>query len=354
MERLNTSLSAGYSALEASIHVGRYALARNLSKDRHVLDIACGEGYGSYLLALWGARSVKGVDASAEAIHAARARFNHSNVEFDIMDVAKASAADFHQKFGLIVCFETFEHMRDPVGLMSLLRDVSSKDGIIIVSCPNDHWYYKDEQGNPWHTRKYTFEEFRIMAEKELGPAASWRMGTALGGFINVPIAVQRPRGGATPSITDVSAVDIGVLVPSQSEILPTVENCAYFVGVWGDSFDTLTSAAFPISMDGYKKPLFGGSSYDELARWRDELDLRDAAVAHSERNASQNSVSALARKRPGPNREKVASRVRELGLQLHISLAENNVLRQSLTDALKRVHFLEDQIIKSPDKLDM
>ena len=48
-------------------HIHRYLLARELARGRNVLDIACGEGYGSNLLA-GVASSVIGVDIAAETI----------------------------------------------------------------------------------------------------------------------------------------------------------------------------------------------------------------------------------------------------------------------------------------------
>ncbi|HET8995122.1 MAG TPA: methyltransferase domain-containing protein, partial [Acetobacteraceae bacterium] len=70
-ERLHMSGEQPYHGFEAAAHVARYALLRPACAQRRVLDIACGEGYGSALLAGWGARSVVGVDISAAAIASA-------------------------------------------------------------------------------------------------------------------------------------------------------------------------------------------------------------------------------------------------------------------------------------------
>ncbi len=55
-------------------HYHRYALASIWCADERVLDAACGEGYGSALLAE-SARSVHGVDLSTAAIEHARRRY---------------------------------------------------------------------------------------------------------------------------------------------------------------------------------------------------------------------------------------------------------------------------------------
>ena len=62
IERLDISEKNKYSATEASIHLTRYLTAKKFIQGKTVLDIACGEGYGSYLMKKWGAKTVQGVD----------------------------------------------------------------------------------------------------------------------------------------------------------------------------------------------------------------------------------------------------------------------------------------------------
>ena len=62
-------------------HWHRYAVTAPLLRGRRVLDAACGEGYGSSLLAA-SAASVVGVDVSGDAIAHASARYGATNVRF--------------------------------------------------------------------------------------------------------------------------------------------------------------------------------------------------------------------------------------------------------------------------------
>ena len=62
-------------------HWHRYAFAAQVIQDKRVLDLACGEGYGSALLGKKN-RSVVGVDLDGEAIAHARARYGADNVRF--------------------------------------------------------------------------------------------------------------------------------------------------------------------------------------------------------------------------------------------------------------------------------
>jgi len=55
-ERLHfTDSASGYNAMSAAEHMVRYHSVASLCRGKRVLDVACGEGYGSSLLAKWGA-----------------------------------------------------------------------------------------------------------------------------------------------------------------------------------------------------------------------------------------------------------------------------------------------------------
>src|SRR5438046_2018790 len=62
-------------------HWHRYCVARPLAKGLRVLDAACGEGYGSFLLAQT-AKEVVGIDIAPEAIAHAKSRYVSSNLRY--------------------------------------------------------------------------------------------------------------------------------------------------------------------------------------------------------------------------------------------------------------------------------
>jgi ubiquinone/menaquinone biosynthesis C-methylase UbiE len=88
-ERFKTSFG-GQTAIE---HWHRYLLARELVRDQDVLDIACGEGYGSALLAQT-ARPVIGVDVSATAVGHAQASYARRNLRYLEGDALAIPVAD--------------------------------------------------------------------------------------------------------------------------------------------------------------------------------------------------------------------------------------------------------------------
>ena len=114
MERLNFGVDSKYIAVEAAVHLARYTTVRNLCAGKSVLDASCGEGYGTALLARWGARRAVGVDISSSAIESARKNFKDSGATYVCASGEELPAALGDAKFDLIVSLETVEHVDDP------------------------------------------------------------------------------------------------------------------------------------------------------------------------------------------------------------------------------------------------
>jgi SAM-dependent methyltransferase len=139
-------------------HLVRYRLAGQLAPSRRVLDAACGEGYGTALLAAAGARSATGVDIDSSSVEHARKR--HSGPEFVAADVRALPFGD--GAFDLVVCFETIEHVADQEAVLEELRRVMAADGLLLVSTPNKHQYLVQ---NEFHRREFFHEEFVAFLE---------------------------------------------------------------------------------------------------------------------------------------------------------------------------------------------
>ncbi|TLZ75833.1 MAG: class I SAM-dependent methyltransferase, partial [Methanobacteriota archaeon] len=93
-------------------HIERYRFAGHVAPGKVILDVACGTGYGSDLLAGLAAKQVIGGDASPEALSFANHRFGRENLAFVKLD---GSRLPFRPStFDAVVSFETVEHMKDP------------------------------------------------------------------------------------------------------------------------------------------------------------------------------------------------------------------------------------------------
>lgn len=134
-------------------HVHRYAFALNFCRGRTVLDAACGEGYGSAMLAA-SAEHVTGIDVAAETIEHARTRYaKPGKLEFEVADCTNLPfEAD---SFDLVVSFETLEHLQQQAEMLAEFRRVLRPHGLLILSSP-DRAEYSDRQGfdNPFHVRE--------------------------------------------------------------------------------------------------------------------------------------------------------------------------------------------------------
>src|SRR5689334_2291569 len=74
-------------------HLHRYAIAMEYCKDKKVLDIACGEGYGANIMAQT-AMQVTGIDIDAEIIRNAAKKYIRSNLDFIKGDITSIPIKD--------------------------------------------------------------------------------------------------------------------------------------------------------------------------------------------------------------------------------------------------------------------
>jgi SAM-dependent methyltransferase len=283
MERLSFEKLAGYNSFEAAIHMARYLFVKDMCAGKRVLDVACGEGYGAALMAKWGAQSVCGIDVSPAAIASAQANFADPKIIFSQQDVRNAKAFARKGAYDLVVSFETIEHVDDPEALLANLGKVVARNGNIVISCPNDAWYYKSGGSNPFHKSRYTFEEFKHFTESVLGPATSWNMGTFGLGFSSIPWPGGLPQGGEGEDQTlmlKAREVDESLFVPMQDKTAPGEEDISYYLGVWGPLAQNPTVfCGYPVSMD-FAGPLL----YSEMRELRGNLTESQSQLEQANR----------------------------------------------------------------------
>jgi SAM-dependent methyltransferase len=124
-----------------------------------VADLACGEGYGSDVLART-AREVVGVEGNPEAHDHAVARYRRENLRFE-----RALVESFEGPCDAIVFLQTIEHIQDPG---TLLEGFAAAAAVSYVSTPNRLTLAPpgaEKSDNPWHLREYTLAEYRELLE---------------------------------------------------------------------------------------------------------------------------------------------------------------------------------------------
>lgn len=150
-------------------HVARYEfVAARLPKGSRVLDLACGIGYGSQILAKAGHRVI-GVDASSEAISYAEEYYSHPNVTFDCR-AAEDIHADEFGTFDAVVSFETIEHLQEPAWVLSHWSHYAKA---LYASVPNES-VFPHAGRVKFHYRHYTRDQFNELLTANGWAAREW------------------------------------------------------------------------------------------------------------------------------------------------------------------------------------
>lgn len=144
-------------------HVARYRLAAGyVHAGSLALDLGCGCGYGSSLLAAHGAQ-VLGVDISAEAVAYATAHYGGAHRVFLAGDLDGIGLRGVNVPgLRLITALEVLEHVERDADLLQWCYELLTPGGALIVSAPNRD-IYPNHQANLFHRRHYTPAEFAAL-----------------------------------------------------------------------------------------------------------------------------------------------------------------------------------------------
>ena len=116
-------------------HLQRYQFALERIEGTRVLDLACGVGYGSYVLAQAPAREVTGIDLDPRAIAYGHAHYHRPGLRLLSGDALKWQ--NDGAPFDTIVSFETIEHLPEPAAFVAHVAGLLKPGGIFLVSAPN-------------------------------------------------------------------------------------------------------------------------------------------------------------------------------------------------------------------------
>jgi 2-polyprenyl-3-methyl-5-hydroxy-6-metoxy-1,4-benzoquinol methylase len=149
----------------AEDHLTRYQYACGFVAQRQVVDVACGAGYGSRMMAEAGAERVIGIDVCFRTVLEAQARYRHPAVQFAAGDACAIALAE--RSADVIVSFETFEHVPHPKRFLVEARRLLRPGGILLLSTPNrevtrlcglrQRW--RRTPSNPFHVQEFTRSE---------------------------------------------------------------------------------------------------------------------------------------------------------------------------------------------------
>ncbi|WP_051691688.1 class I SAM-dependent methyltransferase [Pedobacter borealis] len=172
-ERLVTYVE-NYTMVE---HLHRYSMLINLVKDKIVLDIASGEGYGSHLLSNT-ASFVYGVDIDNESVKHANAKYAKKNLTYRQGSASQIPIENF--TIDVVVSFETLEHHDQHEEMLTEIKRILKPGGLLIMSTPEK----VIPENNPFHVKELTNAEFQDLIARHFKNVSLYFQRIVMGSLI--------------------------------------------------------------------------------------------------------------------------------------------------------------------------
>ena len=192
-------------------HWHRYHFAAPWARGKRVLDIACGEGYGTALLARE-AREAIGVDISEAAVaHASGTYAGVANLRYLRGSATAIPLPDASIDFA--VSFETIEHLEGHEAFLAELARVLTPEGVLLLSSP-DKAEYSDRRGyaNEVHVRELYREELAALLASRF-PHTAWFAQKPT--FYSVIAPATQPNSGVLAEVGEDDPSRTGTTLPA-------------------------------------------------------------------------------------------------------------------------------------------
>jgi ubiquinone/menaquinone biosynthesis C-methylase UbiE len=137
-----------------------YKFCSGFVEGKYVLDVGCGEGFGTYYLSEK-AKKIIGIDNSPESIELAKKNYNRENIEFIQMDAEKLEFPD--ETFEIVVSMAVIEHVKDYESYLREMKRVLKKGGIGVISFLKRIYKVPLE---PYHFREFYLSEILELMKK--------------------------------------------------------------------------------------------------------------------------------------------------------------------------------------------
>lgn len=145
------------------MHIASYRWVTDFIRDRRVLDLGCGSGYGAATMAEHAA-SVEGIDVSHEAVEHAASSFSRPNLRYSSFDPEQPLPFD-DASFDVVTSFQVIEHVEDLDLYVSEARRMLRPGGRFIVITPDRAYrlFPWQKPWNRWHRDEFSATTLRTL-----------------------------------------------------------------------------------------------------------------------------------------------------------------------------------------------
>jgi 2-polyprenyl-3-methyl-5-hydroxy-6-metoxy-1,4-benzoquinol methylase len=306
-ERLSLETVSEHTVI-ACEHVQRYEFAASLSDGVRVVDLCCGTGYGSAILA-GQAKEVQGVDNDVATIETAMRTVNCDRpIGFVASDAAAYLRGCEPGDIDVIVCFEGLEHVSNLDKVVEELARLGAGGVKLVVSVPNSATWH---ERNPYHVTEFSFGRARELFDR-LGSDMLLAQNVAEGSLIVDP---HDPGTHAGPEMRWPERVE--------------AEYANHFIGLVNfdvEQVRAVLSARIGLSYAPTYNRHIRNIEVANMELWRTNARLGRSAFAHS------GSAAAARSKREEWRSEEQAAKIAELSARV-----------QELTETLR----IRDEILQ-------
>lgn len=155
-------------------HLFAYYFAKdNILENSAVLEVGCGEGYGTFLLQKK-FKKIIGLDVDKNIVAHASKKYGSENCIFRVYDGLKLPYKD--DTFDAVISFQVIEHIQDDINYISEIYRILKRNGIFLLTTPNRTYRLKPGQ-KPWnrfHIREYYLHELENILKNKFLDIKVW------------------------------------------------------------------------------------------------------------------------------------------------------------------------------------
>jgi len=159
-------------------HLGRYHWAKQVLSSfspNNILDIACGAGYGSFILASHlNQTKVVGADYDIRAIEIAKQTYWKNNLSYVLGNIvtweySHGESRELLGSYDAIISFDTIEHLlHREIALIRITQNLSV-NGVFLLSTPCGHSITMLNPGWEHHKIEYSYVDLQNLLKRFFG-----------------------------------------------------------------------------------------------------------------------------------------------------------------------------------------